>query len=56
MKYEHLVYLGDFNIHVNNSTDPEVEQFLDMMHMVGLDQHIKFDTHKLGNTLDLVFA
>ena len=54
--YKNLLIVGDFNIHTNNWEDSEVLNFLDTTDALGLVQHVKFPTHKQGNTLDLVFS
>ena len=48
------MYLGDFSIHVNNPDNEDAIQFIEMCAAVGLQQHIKQETHISGNTLDLV--
>ena len=48
--------MGDFNIHVNNTNDPEAQIFLYTMEALGLDNHVDFATHNRGNTLDLVLT
>ena len=48
--------MGDFNLHVNNENDDDSMNFLEMMWALGLKQNVMFDTHKLGNTLDLIFT
>ena len=51
------IILGDFNLHI--SEDPnEIEPatFIDTIEAVGLYQHIGFDTHKQGITLDLILS
>ena len=50
------IFIGDFNVHVNDLINPDTEIFIDMMSALGLDQHIDFPTHKSGNTLDLLFT
>ena len=54
MNHRNLVIQGDFNIHVNNSTDIEAGQFLDTIEALGLRQLVTSPTHKSMNTLDLV--
>ena len=45
---------GDFNIHINNSdTDDDASTFLETIEAMGLQQHVNFDTHRKGKTLDL---
>ena len=56
MTYENIVYVGDFNLHVNNIMETDSQQFLDMAQALGLLQHVKFETHRLGNTLDLILT
>ena len=50
-----IVLLGDFNLHVSdNPAEIEPATFIDTIEAMGLYQHIGFETHKAGNTLDLV--
>lgn len=56
MHLESLVILGDFNIRVNDTDDHDVTAFSDTFYALGLDQHVNFDTHVHGNTVDLVFT
>ena len=49
------IIMGDFNLHVNNENDDDSMNFLEMMLALGLKQNVTFDTHKSGNTLDLIF-
>ena len=44
-----------FNIHYLMEKDYS-EQFKDMMEAVGLTQKVTFDTHVMGNILDLIFV
>ena len=53
---KNIIITGVFNIHVNDTVDQEAMSFMELMEAVGLTQYVKFPTHKLGNTLDLVFA
>ena len=50
------IIMGDFNLHVNNENDKDSMNFLEMMLTLGLKQNVMFDTHKSGNTLDLIFT
>ena len=50
------IIMGDFNLHVNNENDDNSVNFLEMMLAFGLKQNVMFDTHKSGNTLDLIFT
>ena len=56
MQYKNTIILGDFNIHINDSMDANASIFQDVMAATGLSQWVDFPTHKLGNTLDLVFT
>ena len=51
-----LIILGDFNIHVNDEFDENAHNFMDIITVLGLEQHVNFPTHKAGNTLDLVIT
>ena len=53
MDAENLIFRGDFNIHINKN-DPDAQSFIDIREALGLTQHVRFETHKAGNILDLV--
>ena len=55
-QHKNTIVLGDFNFHVNDSMDVNANIFQDTMAATGLDQWVDFPTHRLGNTLDLVFT
>ena len=55
-KYHNLVILGDFNISTEKETSPDTVIFNDTMAALGLQQHVQGPTHKMGNTLDLIFS
>ena len=55
-KYNNMLIVGDFNIHVEDVTTGDAEQFIDMCKAIGLDQHVNFATHYQGHTLDLVLT
>ena len=50
------VIVGDFNVHVDVSTDSVAQQVNDMLTDNGLCQHVDVATHDRGHTLDLVFT
>ena len=54
VSYGKIVCMGNFNLHVNNTENPDAQVFLDMITAFGLENHIAFPTHKSGHTLDLV--
>ena len=51
-----FLFLGDFNIHVNNLHDGKAVTFHDFLSSFGLQNHILFPMHKSQNTLDLVIT
>ena len=51
-----LLIVGDFNYHVEDGTDREARQFIDMVSSFNLVQHVTGPTHKHGHTLDLVIT
>lgn len=54
--HNNIILCGDFNIHVNDTENPSVNMFCDMMDALGFQQHVSFDTHREGHTIDLVFT
>jgi len=52
---QHLIVLGDFNIHVDTQATP-TSDFLDTLDSFGLSQHVHFPTHIHGHTIDLVIT
>ena len=54
--YTNLVLLGDFNIHIQHIESADSIAYNDMMEALGLTQHIEELTHRLGNTLDLIYT
>ena len=56
VEHNNIIIMGDFNIHVNNTDDPEAQIFLDTMEALGLDNNVNFAMHNRGNTLDLVLT
>ena len=50
---EHI-FIGDFNIRVDNDEDSNTLLFKDCLELVNLTCKVDFSTHKLGHTLDLV--
>ena len=51
-----LILLGDFNVHVDSSSDPESTELQHLFDCFGLVQHVKDATHIRGHTLDLVVS
>ncbi len=56
MKYDRLVILGDFNIHICCSSNGLAREFLNLIDSFNLVQSVTGPTHKLGHTLDLVLS
>ena len=58
LAYKKNIFItGDFNIHINKSdTDDDVSTFLETIEAMGLQQNVNLDTHRKGNTLDLVLT
>ena len=54
---EPLVITGDFNVHVDDSTNPDATKLLDLLDSLGLCQHVTQSTHELGHTvIDLIIT
>ena len=53
MDDETLIFTGDFNIHINKN-NPDAQTFIEITEALGLTQQVRFETHRAGNTLDLV--
>uniref|UniRef100_A0AAQ5ZK56 Reverse transcriptase domain-containing protein n=1 Tax=Amphiprion ocellaris TaxID=80972 RepID=A0AAQ5ZK56_AMPOC len=51
-----ILILGDFNIHVDSSSNHTVEEFLQVLDCFDLKQHVDVPTHDRGHTLDLVIT
>jgi hypothetical protein len=47
---------GDFNLHLDNSSDSQVKQFLSALDSANLKQHIDFPTHRDLHILDLLIT
>ena len=53
---QNAIILGDFNMHIEDLTDNNSKIFVDIMEVLGLQQHVNQLTHKKGNILDLIFT
>ena len=53
---KNIVILGNFSLHVNDKSDTDAQQFIDMVEASGMKQLIDFQTHKQENTLDLIIT
>lgn len=54
--YDSILISGDFNIHIDNTTDHFAEQFFDILSTFEFIQHTAGPTHNHGYTLDLVIS
>ena len=43
--YRNILICGDFNIHIDDPNDTEVQIFNDTMEALGLQQHVNFEMH-----------
>ncbi|XP_072046797.1 uncharacterized protein [Amphiura filiformis] len=50
------IYLGDFNIHMNEPTKSHVAKFINILSCNNLQNYVTGPTHKSGNQLDLVIG
>ena len=50
------VFVGDYNLHVENESDQGVKKFLDILNNFGYKQILNQPTHILQGTLDLIFT
>ena len=56
MSPEPLLITGDFNIHVDVPYDSDAARFLELLTLMGLEQHVDKPTHISGHTLDLIIT
>ena len=56
MTYDNIIITGDFNLHVNEVDDPEIQVFNNNITALGFNQVVDFETHKQGNHLDLILV
>ena len=52
--YSNIVVSRDFNLHIDDIGNPDTQVFLDLMTVFGLQNHVHFETHTSGHTLDLM--
>ena len=55
-KYNNILLLTDFNMHIEDIDNADNIIFNDTMEALILIQHVKSSTHKQGNILDLIFS
>ena len=54
LNLDNVLILGDFNIHIDNTSDPSTKAFLQTLETFDLQQHVNVATHEAGHILDLV--
>lgn len=56
VKYDDFLLTGDFNIHMDKTTDESTKKMASLLQNFGLKQHVNFPTHSGGHILDLVIS
>ena len=51
-----FVVAGDFNLHVDNPTNPDGRKMCELLESMELQQHVYGPTHQAGHTLDLLIT
>ena len=51
-----LLLIGDFNIHIDEATEPDTITFLDFLNSFNLTNHVQWPMHRSGHTLDLLIS
>lgn len=51
-----LLVVGDFNFHIDDSSDTDARNFLDILKTFGLSQNVSEVTHQKGHILDLIIT
>ena len=54
--YSRILITGDFNLHVDVTSDPISREFLNLLNCLDFKQHVMQLTHNRGHTLDLVIT
>ncbi len=54
LKYDKILVMGDFNVHVCCPTNPLAKYFISLIDFFGFQQMVNGPTHTHGHTLDLV--
>ena len=53
---KNIIYLGDFNIHMDDVNNNDTKRMLTFLKAFSLKNHTPSPTHKMGHMLDLVFC
>lgn len=56
LKFERLLILGDFNIHIDKKDSVMTKDFVSLLECFDLKQLVDCSTHIKGHTLDLVIS
>ena len=56
MTYDNIIITGDFNLHVNEVDNPEIQVYNNTITALGFNQVVDFEAHKKGNHLDLILV
>ena len=56
LKYEKVIIVGDFNIHVDVNNDCLASAFTSLLDSIGFSQNVNKPTHSFNHTLDLVLT
>lgn len=51
-----LLISDDFNIHLDNTANPDAIKISDILHSANLIQNISGATHREGHTLDIIIT
>ena len=51
-----VVFLGDFNFHLDNGSDANANRFTSLLHSLDFEQHVSSPTHRSGHTLDAIIS
>ena len=54
VKFDKAIIAGDFNIHIDKTSNPYGTDFLNICKSLNLVQHVSGPTHNCGQTLNLV--
>ena len=53
---KNVIICGDFNVHYDDTNNPDVNIYIDICEAMGLIQHCGLPTHRSGHTLDHFFS
>ena len=53
---DEVIFIGDYNFHMDQPDDPKVKKFIEILKTFNLTQHITEPTHEKGHTIDLLIT